>query len=122
MKGPTDIFTLDIDNKLDVVIIGELYGLNSESFAELIIMEGKGLLSTPIPYVPDDIPLPLPEWLGPELIGKLLYCNREYLSFEMYCEKVRKKFSGYTFSDKQYVTFEGRLLVPDHNELCRKVI
>lgn len=122
VEGPTDVFTLDIDDELDVVMIGELYGLDSEGLAELMTMEGEGSLSTPTPYAPDDVPPPPPEWSGPELIGELLRCNREHPSLEMYREKARKELSGYAFSDKQYVTFEGRLLVPDHNELRRKVI
>lgn len=120
---PTDepvagVFSLDICDDLDMPMICEWYGLEAGSLVDLSALEG--VAGT---YEEGAVAPPAHEWTGPELINALLKYNREHPSLEIYRDKARlSSQDDFAFQDGRYVTFQGRLIVPDFDNLRTKII
>lgn len=110
-----DVFALDVCDELDMTLLCELWGVDEAAVSDLMpIVESE--------YRAGDVPPCPPEWSGPELISSLLQFNREHPSLEPYREKARQGVGDYSFCDEQYIMSQGRLVVPDHDQLRTKVI
>lgn len=113
----TDVFTLDICDELDTTVICELYGLEPDALVDLMAMEG--VMGT---YDQGAVAPAAHEWTGPELINALMKANREHPSLEAYRERARRGDKDFTFHDEAYVAYQGRLVVPEYDNLRTKII
>lgn len=114
---PVDVFSLDICDELDTTLICELFDLEPDALVDLLALEG--VAGT---YDEGAVAPPAHEWTGPELVNTLMRTNREHPSLEAYREKARRGLADFGLQDGQYVTYQGRLIVPEYDDLRTKVI